>query len=364
MVCLVCSSTWVQAQESTALLERTSRALFEAQNWEALVAMQPTLEANGMSYFAVHYRLGVAFFEQQEYYRALAEFQKAYRFDPASEALLRYLIPCYQFTEQFQAAATLDENAPHGLGWAYLENGYRFTDFSDSIQRMGYVQVALHHTVHPRLGFLHAYTGLLGGAWWGDYRQHQYFLKGAWYVGKGWTVHPFVHLIHLRAQPFVQTTYYLAGGALQKHWQRWEWQASVSQTDLGNRGPRYQWSLRADYHPWSSQKAKPFAELRQLAHRRQGQWQWRTGIRIQFSEAMRLQLAYFQGNAQNFHQENGYLVNNAIDPVARGGQVLFEVRTSKRFTFFGLVNANRQQEAFFNTNYNSVTLGWGLQLQL
>lgn len=376
MVMALClfGGKYLIAQQNSKDLELECQRLFEAENWSALLRLRHPARTLKADYFNMHYRFGVACFKLRKYHLALEEFQQAYRLNRKSGAHTNYLYHCYLLLGQEQAAATLSRqlqgnNSAANKGgvkkvidWVYLEGGAKLNSLPDSIDQLYFGQVALAHTLHPRLSLLHAYSRISGGAYWGSFEQHQYYLTSTLYLGSSWTVQPFVHLLNLQAKPHVNGSYYLAGMALKKQWINWEYQVFASSTDLGGASIA-QYGGQVRYYPWHNTRVHFFAKgsLQQQGVRRQEHF--RLGSHLAIGQKTRLQISYYRGNSENFQEENGYLINNTIDRIDQAVQSLVSHQISKRFKAFLIFNMEQKEEAFFKTNYQSYTLGWGLKTQ-
>src|SRR3989339_1111 len=88
------------AQDTTsfAYVDRISYQQYNEQNWNALIKTGLNAIANGLDYYFLRMRIGIAYYEKKNYVAAQNHFEKALEFDPSNETALEYMYFCYLFS--------------------------------------------------------------------------------------------------------------------------------------------------------------------------------------------------------------------------------------------------------------------------
>ncbi|MDX2443854.1 MAG: tetratricopeptide repeat protein, partial [Bacteroidales bacterium] len=80
-----------QEKQQVVNYEKKTFELYNQKNWPELIKWGKKAIENGSDYFYMRMRLGIAFYERQNYHRALIHFRKAAEFNPNNPYLLEYL---------------------------------------------------------------------------------------------------------------------------------------------------------------------------------------------------------------------------------------------------------------------------------
>ena len=67
-------------------------------NWDSLIVIGNLGIENNIDYFYLRYRLGVAYFNKENYIRASTHFEKALEFNESDNSTLEYLFYCYEYS--------------------------------------------------------------------------------------------------------------------------------------------------------------------------------------------------------------------------------------------------------------------------
>lgn len=95
--------TWARADSLTY-------AQYLAKDYRALERTANAALNDGIDFFYLRMRLGIAFYEQKNYEAALPHFKRAYAMSPADSTALEYLYYSYLFTGRTEEALTVAEN--------------------------------------------------------------------------------------------------------------------------------------------------------------------------------------------------------------------------------------------------------------
>ncbi|MFO7799034.1 tetratricopeptide repeat protein [Rhodohalobacter sp.] len=90
--------SYSQGQQTTSTVDATTYQLWSQQDWNTLIETGNLAIKNGIDFYYLRYRLGVAYYEKQNYHRAAQHFQKAFEMNDSDELLKEYLYYSYLFS--------------------------------------------------------------------------------------------------------------------------------------------------------------------------------------------------------------------------------------------------------------------------
>lgn len=85
-------------QKNVSQTESLSLKLYQAKDWEKLVEVAEEALDNGISFYYLHYRLGIAYYELKKYRKALPHFHRVYQRDSSDIIIQEYLYYSYVFS--------------------------------------------------------------------------------------------------------------------------------------------------------------------------------------------------------------------------------------------------------------------------
>ena len=224
---------------------------YSEQNWEQLIRTGKAGLKQGIDYYYLRMRMGIAYYEQKNYRSSQVHFHKALEFNEDDPVASEYLYYAYLFAGQTQQASILAKEfspvlkqkvpSPPGkvMDRLAVEYLYNFNDTKDLVSDPeryfsgltgGYqivtlhysnVNASLHHAFSPGITLTHAYTYLNKTNYYfyddGMSRfgidgqkvyQHQYFISPAFTTKSGFSVSPSFHYLKIR----FQAPYIVSGG--------------------------------------------------------------------------------------------------------------------------------------------------------
>ena len=227
-----------QQKLNFAEVEIKSYALFEQQKWAELIDFADEARHQGIDFFYLQARTGIAYFNLKKYRKAADFFLKAWENDKSAEWLQEYLyfslIYSGRTPEALKHAQYFTENMQQKIGFKpkkltriAVEAGYTFNpDFDDLTQsdnhemagvgnnygeafylkNYHFESVDLSHRVAPAVSVNHSFT-FLGinreeQVYWGELytfpinnKQMQYFVNPVFVAGKKWYISTSANLI-------------------------------------------------------------------------------------------------------------------------------------------------------------------------
>ena len=177
-----------QAQQTTGSVDATTYQLWSQQDWDALIETGKHALENGFDFYYLRYRLGIAYYENQNYHRAAQHFQKAFEMNNSDELLNEYLYYSYLLTGRNYEAYFTEQSFTNGtrrklnlgeerlfksvyLSWsgqqgapASATENINKTMESEGLQTVStgfnLIQMGAEHRAGKRIWLSHAYTHL------------------------------------------------------------------------------------------------------------------------------------------------------------------------------------------------------------
>ncbi|RZS97942.1 tetratricopeptide repeat protein [Cecembia calidifontis] len=230
---------YAQQQKSLSEVDRVTYELFLQKNWDGLIAEGNQALNQGMDYYYLRVRMGIAYYEKQNYHLAARHFEKALEMNYTEEYVKEYLYYSYLFSGRQADAQVLASSFPDSLkrktntdqpGFVTgLDLAYNYTGIADPailddftsnvpLDRDGaqfiprqhhYFFIGLQHHLSPRLSFYHGYSHLQvshlryvqaseEAVKENDFPStlHQYYASANLLVAKGFSVSGGIHFIN------------------------------------------------------------------------------------------------------------------------------------------------------------------------
>lgn len=219
-------------------------------DWDNLIRYGKLGLQNGFDYYYLRMRLGVSYFEQNNYRKAISHFRKALEFNDKDIFALEYLYYSYLFSGRISEARALISNFPLSLSSRLqiknksrtqslsLYNTYRFNpDYDFQINRftlpedltvdgwqlieknLDYFNVQFEHQLGRNIIFYHGYGYLTKQRYmyvksnsnditYSNDRFHQYqiFFSGNFLVSNNFNIKLTLHYLNLRPKTYFQST--------------------------------------------------------------------------------------------------------------------------------------------------------------
>ncbi len=195
----VCFSPSLGAQPQWRFQEVNAKTLayFYKKNWAGLIQYGEKSIQKGMDFYGLRYRLGVAYYEQKDYWRSTRHFENTLRFNRGDYYAQEYLYYSYLFTGRENDALLLSKEFNRNLkkkigikkfkplNFIYLESGIKSSNLRDSIGNLYYGTIGIEHRIGYRLKVYHAFSYLNQNYLGTELNQYEYYLKTDAAVAKG-----------------------------------------------------------------------------------------------------------------------------------------------------------------------------------
>lgn len=178
-------ATLAKAQPITnsAAAEQKSMQLYFSQDWKQLIKYGEKAISEGYDYFYIRMRVGIAYFEQKKYIKAIQHFEKAVQFNSDTLAL-EYLYYSYVFSGRSNEARALTTGFPSALTAkikpknkliesAYAEGGIGMSNLNSvykTIDIDGQFNIYGESTITQNMQYWHIGTSHQPGNKWSVYQ--------------------------------------------------------------------------------------------------------------------------------------------------------------------------------------------------
>lgn len=218
-------------------IDKETYQLYLDKQWEQLIRKGKEALSDGIDYYYLRMRIGIAFYEQKDYRSARVHFRQALRLNENDPVATEYLYFSCLLAGQAQQAAILYEDIPEGrrkdipgpglkiidrVGVEFLfcasqtdellENPYTFSFVEDPYEVMTRdfhnMSIYLSHSLKPGFSLSHGYTyldksnfyyynsGIDSFRYDGQkVKQHQYYISPAYTAPGGLTISPAFHYL-------------------------------------------------------------------------------------------------------------------------------------------------------------------------
>ncbi|MFU8860441.1 MAG: tetratricopeptide repeat protein [Cyclonatronaceae bacterium] len=379
------------AQTSYGMPEVDARtyALWQAADWDGLISEGRSALRNGIDFYYLRYRLGVAWYEKGNYHLAIRHFEKAAAFDYSDITLKEYLYYANLFagrrteaavvadgfpvslqqktgTEkgtgiwQFDLFLNLNSGAEKSVTGNYNPGAFVTDDGSQSISGgHRYISLGLQQQASSSFWLYHAYSGMIkqnfvypvtagvsSGRTKSTLYLNQYYLSGTWRSARNLELFAGFHYLNI-SYPAEQTVFrqgrsymvstrsyehdYLLFAGIRRHFTGFTLSWSPQMSNLNNR-VQYQQDLTAAIYPAGNLNLYFITTLVHQNGDLPGQSRADRLIAGQLAGARLLPFLWLEasatlGNMHNFTTHQGLVVYNNNETVTQryGGSALFYI---------------------------------------
>jgi hypothetical protein len=235
-------ATQAQNKPDPKETDKTTLALFKAGKWDELADVCENAIDDGLDFYLLRFRAGVAYYKKEDYLSAARHFEKAINFNPMDLISMEYLYYSYVFTGRESEELALIYEMPLKLKkklqvyskfiyGAYAEGGYTFNqEFSDQTQRgfmsmpnfyneqriqnsITYLDIGLMHQLDRNVKVFQSYNNIstaythqfleqFSGPKNFDTKstQDEYYLNINFNLGKAWNLATAFHYMYVKSE--------------------------------------------------------------------------------------------------------------------------------------------------------------------
>lgn len=192
-------------------IEYTSYALYTEKNWKKLAAYCEQAFAKQVDYFYLRVRAGIAYFEMEQYRKAIVHLKKALAFNSGDDFTNTYLYYAYLYAERPEEAKKLTRSFGKALSetmrvgsmspvdFVLLESGIKVPDSSRQFKNAFFTDVGIGHSIGKKIFLQHNFTYFEQGEERFGVKQIQYYLKATLPLKNDFLVSGGIHLVDVTA---------------------------------------------------------------------------------------------------------------------------------------------------------------------
>jgi hypothetical protein len=382
---------------SYKMVDSASYNYYINKNWTELISIGNRSIKQGIDYYYLRMRIGVAFYEQAKYYSALPHFLQAYTLNSSDTILKEYIFYCFRFIGQTDEARKFSKSFSmellqklklknsNLLHMVAAESGIKFTTYENQ-GNMLYSNLALKHRLFKIGSLYHAFTYLdqnktyeyyFTNLNYADYRykinleiktvQIQYFIAGNFPIRKGWSIAPTLHYVNLYTLSDTSKYYSYKNGSLTKYNSSvnvsftnyfsgslgikktigcFDVTAFTSLSNFDNK-KQLQNGLSGSFYPFGNNKL--VLSVTGYIQTEDGYKTLKTAssqsLVYSFGPKIWISVSTFFNTAKNINEGNGLLLNNSYDLTYKRGSCLLNYSLYKHFEIFGTYQREYKKES-------------------
>jgi len=377
LLCLITFSAAGQAlQVDSKVVEYRTYNLYLTGDWKALVAAGDSAIDEGVDYYYLRSRMGIAYFMMGKYFTAIKHFKKAIELNPVEELPSRYLSLSYLYTAQYEKsrkiAAILSTysqemilfNEKKTFNYFGLNPGFKFSSSTD-VPRANLLAFNLGHYLFKKVSFNHSFSTYNQKSEYWSFGQKDYFIQGNIPIGNDYLLSLSYHYLagttaldYVVYQQEYSTQAYATSAIVSK-------QIGKHNISLGSTGLeidsvfQIQHDLSYTYFPLDNSKLS--IGMKGYFHSADfystNYFSFLPFVSFQPHKKLGFFASYLKGNGNNIAEWNGAILNNASDLTAAKISLGTNYQLSKKW-HLSLTYEREQKESqsISNYNYNSLYL--------
>jgi tetratricopeptide (TPR) repeat protein len=387
-------NAFAQGKLNSGEVEEKSYNLYTGKNWKELITYGNKAFSQGIDYYYLRMRVGIAYYERHNYMRADKQFERALKFNTGDPVAEEYLYYCYIYTNRFEEARKLSKtfakelahktktDSASAIGFVIVEGGTKISDSSKLFQNATYAQVGLGHYVANSFSLFHALTYYNEAEFRGKTSQFQYYLQATIPLKNDWELAPAFQYLNRSLtppplppppppakggkpkppppQPTASTIGYYIGSA--------ELRKKLGYFNVAIGGCVSNIDSSAQYMETASLMYNPFGNnnlsIGAVGYLVQSTMYGSESAISPFVSVMPLKrltvcASYLNSTIYHLIESDGYIVNNSFDLTPSRWTFQCSVSVTKIFDIYGLYQLENKVEAIagFKYNYQAFIIG-------
>ena len=215
---VVVMSGFAQDTLNSEIVEQRSYQFYINKNWKELINFGNKAINNGIDYYYLRIRIGIAYFEKKNFSSAENHFKKTLNFNSDDELAKEYLYYCYLYNGKNEEARLLSKsfstvlsekiktNKQSSIEFIMAEGGTKLSDSSKYYNKNlitrpyyfdapVYLQLGLKHYIKNKFSVFHALTYYYQRATYDTVSQIQYYLKATIPIKQNILISPSIHYL-------------------------------------------------------------------------------------------------------------------------------------------------------------------------
>jgi hypothetical protein len=189
-----CSQLVLAQTDNYKIVDSVSYALYSSQKWQELVDFGKEAKKNGFDYHYLNLRIGIGYYQLNEFYRAEKYLSKAYKQNEGSDVAASYLYDVSYRTNNILVAGSMHSQVTKdsirfskAFSTLNADAGMKVSADRTAAGDIGYFTIGLGHLPTKKIALYQNYTfQLQRNNIWGNFNQHQYYLGGSFKLKGYW----------------------------------------------------------------------------------------------------------------------------------------------------------------------------------
>lgn len=335
------------------------------QEWQQLADFCEQTLHSGTDFYYLRLRAGIAYFKLQQYSTAITHLEKAQSMNPFELVANEFLYWCYLYSNRLEEALQISKKMTGQIEVPviqsiFAEAGIKLSTDTSLANNLHYTFAGIQHRAGKNFTLFHGFTYLQQETHWGNYTQYQYYLKARIPVARGWYINPGTHVIQLNAAPYTKDLFILGNMSVEKHMRKWVLSAGYIYSDFFKLS-RHQFQTQATWFPLKKRTIwLSCSPAYLLTESNTGKIFISSQAGYIFPNQSVLQLSGFNGNANNFSEANGFLINNTLDLIQHRYSLQYNYPLTCRKEIYIIAQHEKREEFVFQQNltYLGIIIGF------
>jgi tetratricopeptide (TPR) repeat protein len=369
-----------------AEIEAKTLEFYTNKNWSSLIALGDETIKNGIDYFYLRMRLGIAYYEQKNYCLAIEHFDKAIDFNTTDDLAHEYLYYCNVFLGNDEQARKLSTtfsselkeklgltNTPiidfitASAGSKIVNNSFSYGNNAVYFKQANFFEFGLKHYIKNKFSLSHALNAFNQDTWIGKIDQKQYYALATIPLKNGWSIAPAFHALQLKFTSInsdaTTNNYFVSSFSVNKNLNKFDFAVGSTFSTMFN-VTQYNHFANLTYSVFGNSKlVLGFTDYLRTNNK------YATLINsfsaFVYFEPLKfanVKVSYFNNHDNNIIEENGYLINNSTDLTTNRFSVLANFRINKTFSLCTLYQIENKKVYLQGSDYQYNILMVGLKI--
>jgi hypothetical protein len=347
------------------------------QQWDSVINIGNEALEDGIDYYYLRMRIGVAYYEKKQYRLAEPHFLKALKFNSSDDYAKEYLYYCYLYSQQYDLAGRLSrsfsDSLTNKLHTAYhkpldvidADVGEKISSNTQLYSNANFFQLEASNRIGKSVSFFESYTNYTQTAYWGKIQQNDFYIKSDIPLSNQWLFMPAVHLLFVNAPPYYPNSVQFASSAeFEKSLDEADLEAGFSYSDIEFKTQLQQNISFADYPLGNNRLSLKATIILQEDSLRNPQASTDLSVSYKPISSLTLYFEYYRGKTLYISESDDYLVNNAVTLTRSKFTFNASLAISRHFTVNALYEYENITNIFDNTFFHYTTLLIGLKYYL
>ena len=392
---------------SVPLIDKETYNQYLNKDWKGLIKTEKKASKNGIDFYYLQFRTGIAYYELTKYSKAIKYFEKIYSVNPKDEKISEYLYYSYLFSGRFDDARLLavsfnkklkeklqiETEYPfiHALysatkqeinnNYEYIPQNYE-TVQQEIVLKESWYNLSLEHFACKKFTFFHGYSRLniehkiLNSDFNSDLppvysefiNQNEYYILTKYHTAKGLNISGGFHFIHTNyfapsplKNPFgrkqmnsvlynINEKSFVGSLSINKYFSIFNTNFEISVSDL-NKKIQIQPSLSLRIFPFANNQFYTDTKFIYLTEKDNTVFNFYTVYRqtfgFKFLKYSLINTSITYGDMKNFTSCDAFIVNNDLDLTKLNAEAFINIGLAKgRFNIFFNYQYNLKENTF------------------